>query len=113
MMQKKSNIKRTGIILFTLILLLGCKAYQESGQLKLLQGAWFQVKGENAAFLIENKSLIYFEDTTLYNIVLKKKSLEIYEGKNLFTTYQIVRLDDHTLWLKPIEGNVMKLINEE
>jgi hypothetical protein len=39
--------------------------------------------------------------------------MEIYEGKNLFTTYHIVRLDDHTLWLKPIEGNLMKLINEE
>jgi hypothetical protein len=113
MMQKKSKKKRIGIILFTLILLLGCKAYQESGQLKSLQGAWFQVKGENAAFLIKNKSLIYFEDTTLYNIELKGKSMEIYEGKNLFTTYQIVKLDDHILWLKPIDGNVMKLINEE
>lgn len=100
-----------------LIFTIGCTSqrglYTESKKLKLLQGAWFQVKEENAAFLIENRSLIFFEDTTRYNIILKGNFCEIYEGKHLFTTYHIVRLDDHTLWLKTIEGDLLKLRNDK
>jgi hypothetical protein len=103
------------ILISLLITAIGCTSqrglYTESKKLKLLHGAWFQVKEENGAFLIKNRSLIFFEDITQYNIELKGNSLEIYEGRNLFTTYQIVRLDDQTLWLKTIEGNVLKLIN--
>ncbi|MES2417940.1 MAG: hypothetical protein V4541_07105 [Bacteroidota bacterium] len=106
-------MKRTGIILIALFFFLHCKADPESAKIALLQGAWFQINEENGAFLIKEKSLWFFENATEYKIKLKEKSLEIYEGNDLFITYQIVKLEKHNLWLKTVEGNVLKLIKKK
>jgi len=105
-------MKKTGIILITLFFILSCKANPESEKINLLQGAWFQVDEDNAAFLIKEKSLLFFEDTTQYKIQLNEKSLKIYEGDTLFTTYQIIKLERYNLWLKTIEGGTLKLVKK-
>lgn len=106
-------MKKTRLILISLFFLIGCKVNPESEKIALLQGAWFQVDEDNAAFLIKEKSLLFFEDTTQYKIQLKEKSLEVREGDTLFTTYQIIKLDHHSLWLKTMEGGTLKLLKKK
>ena len=67
-------MKSKGIILISLFFLLCCKADPGSEKIKLLQGSWFQVNEDNAAFLIKEKSILFFEDTTQFDIKLRRNT---------------------------------------
>jgi len=88
---------------------------QNANNLKMLSGIWGE-EGENAAWIIKDDTLQYFEDMEnqnydeFYKITYKNALLTILYNKNeTLTQYKVIKLTNDSLIIQTLKGNIIRM----
>lgn len=76
---------------------------------EMLQGIWAEGEDENAAFIVEADSILYFESEVKNKYEIRQDTLTIHYGKGVIIKNHILKLTNDSLIYKTETGDIIRL----